>query len=241
VIVEATSRATQLIEQHVGRRNKEIDALRRESARLAERLKALLENDVTVKVDVKHQEPFTIKSPVPPSAPRRASRPTNDAVYDPDRPLKAERKPLAALASVYPAGMTEAQWAVAAGLKRTGGTWGTYVSRLRMAGRIAEQGDMFFATEQGIADLGGDIPQLPPPGPALVEFWAGKITGASKMLRYIAEQYPNFITRDDLGAALDLATGGGTFGTYLSRLRKPGLIEEQGDQLRAAPQLMEAA
>lgn len=174
-----------------------------------------------------------------PAAPRSVT-PSGD---DSDRPLKAERKPLAALASAYPAGMTEAQWAVAAGLKRTGGTWGTYLSRLRMAGRIVEQGDTFFATEQGIADLGGDIPQLPPPGPQLVEFWAGKITGASKMLRYLAGVYPNFITRDELAAGLEppLTVTGGTFGTYLSRLRAPGLIEEQGDQLRAAPQLMEAA
>jgi hypothetical protein len=127
------------------------------------------------------------------------------------------------------------------GLKRSGGTWGTYVSRLRMAGRIAEQGDIFYATEQGIADLGGDIPTMPPPGPQLVDFWARKIKAASKLLRYLADQYPNFITREELGSALSLSTAGGTFGTYLSRLRTPGLIEEQGDQLRAAPQLMEAA
>jgi uncharacterized protein DUF87 len=156
-----------------------------------------------------------------------------------ERPLKAERKPLAVLASVYPAGMTEAQWAVAAGLKRSGGTWGTYLSRLRMAGRITAQGDLFFATEQGIADLGGDVPMLPPPGPQLVDFWAGKITGASKMLRCLAGQYPAFVTRDALAAALDLTGSGGTFGTYLSRLRTPGLIEERGDELRAAPSLME--
>jgi hypothetical protein len=39
-------------------------------------------------------------------------------------------KPLAALAGVYPAGMTEPQWAIAAGYKRSGGTWGAYKSRL---------------------------------------------------------------------------------------------------------------
>jgi hypothetical protein len=105
----------------------------------------------------------------------------------------------------------------------------------------ARQEGIFYATEQGIADLGGDIPTMPPPGPQLVDFWARKIKAASKLLRYLADQYPNFITREELGSALSLSTAGGTFGTYLSRLRTPGLIEEQGDQLRAAPQLMEAA
>jgi hypothetical protein len=43
-------------------------------------------------------------------------------------------KPLAALAGVYPAGMTEPQWATAAGYKRSGGTWGAYKRRLKAAG-----------------------------------------------------------------------------------------------------------
>lgn len=176
---------------------------------------------------------------VPPSSPAPARPAAPDASGD--RPLGAERKPLSALAAVHPAGMTEAQWAVAAGLKRKGGTWSTYLSRLRQAGRIEKQGDLYVATAQGIADLGGDIATLPPPGPALVQFWIGKINGVGPMLNRLAEIYPAWTTREQLGADINLATSGGTFSTYLSRLRTPGLIEVSGDQVRAAPQLMEAA
>lgn len=178
----------------------------------------------------------------PPAAPivrpvqASAPRPLDDGEV---KPLGAERRPLAVLVSVHPAGMTEAQWALGTGLKRKGGTWGTYVSRLRTAGRIEKRGDLFYATEQGIADVGGSVEPMPPPGDLLVDYWASKIPGAAPMLRCLAGFYPNWLTREDLADQLNLAAGGGTFGTYLSRLRAPGLIEEDGEKrVRAHPDLM---
>lgn len=180
----------------------------------------------------------------PPPAERRsisAKKANGSTPHSPDRPLAAERRPLAVLASVFPAGMTEAQWAVAAGLKRTGGTWSTYVSRLRSAGRIERDGSLYLATQSGIDDLGEVVEPLPSPGPDLVEFWASRISGAHKLLRHLAGEYPDWTTRQDLAEALSLAADGGTFSTYLSRLRAPGLIEEDGvKRLRAARDLMEA-
>lgn len=168
------------------------------------------------------------------------ARPAKTAI-DSDRPLGAERRPLAALCSVYPAGMTEAQWAVASGLKRTGGTWSTYLSRLRMAGRIEERGGEYFATETGIADVGADVQPLPPPGHGLVAYWAEKIPAVGPMLRRLAEVYPEALSREQLAADLNLTATAGTFSTYLSRLRSPGLIEEGSDKsVRAAGSLMEA-
>ncbi len=155
-----------------------------------------------------------------------------------DRPLGAERKPLSVLVGVLPAGMTEAQWAVAAGLKRTGGTWSTYLSRLRMAGRVMEQGGLWYATDKGREDVGADFQPMPPPGRELVAFWKQRITAVGPMLDCLAEFYPHMIERSQLATTLDLAAGAGTFNTYLSRLRSAGLIEEDGQRLRAAPSLM---
>jgi len=155
------------------------------------------------------------------------------------KPMGAERNPLGVLASVYPAGMTEAQWAVASGLKRGGGTWNAYVSRLRTAGRIERRGDSYFATLQGVTDLGDAVPTMPPPGPRLVDFWASRISGAGPMLRWLADRYPAWTSREAVGAALALTPGGGTFNAYLSRLRSPGLIEVDGQLVRAAKQVME--
>lgn len=175
----------------------------------------------------------TYSKPVPQLKPQPPIAHTGDG-----RALGAERKPLAALVAVYPAGMTEAQWAVSAGLKRSGGTWGTYVSRLRAGGRIEQRDGLFFATESAFSELGDSVPTLPPPGPELVEFWIGKISGVGPMLRVIAEQYPGEISRSDLAVTLNMAESGGTFGTYISRLRAPGLIDVSKTGLRASDALM---
>jgi uncharacterized protein len=166
-------------------------------------------------------------------------KPTPAASGDGSIPvLGAERKPLAALAAVSPAGMTEAQWAVAAGLKRKGGTWGTYLSRLRTAGCIERSGNEYFATETGIAAAGDSVVAMPPPGPELVAFWKSKISSIGPMLDALARHYPSWITRDELAGEINMAAGGGSFGTYISRLRSPGLIETDGANVRCSPSLM---
>nr|WP_246701114.1 DUF87 domain-containing protein [Rhodopseudomonas sp. BR0C11] len=152
--------------------------------------------------------------------------------------LRAEKRPLAALAAVFPAGMTEAQWAVAAELKRSGGTWATYLSRLRTAMCIEKRGNEYFATPIGISAAGESVTPMPPPGPDLVAFWKSKIGGVGPMLDALAERYPRWTTRADLAEAIGLAVTGGTFATYVSRLKSPGLIETDGNQIRCAPALM---
>ena len=50
--------------------------------------------------------------------------------------------------------------------------------------------------------------------------------GAGRLLRLLADR--GLLTRDELAEAADMTASGGTFGTYLSRLRSNGLIEEDG-------------
>ena len=140
-------------------------------------------------------------------------------------------KPLAALAGVYPAGMTEAQWATAAGFKRSGGTWGTYKGRLRGAGLIEQKDGRWFATATG-AEAVGDVELPPPVGPDLVRWWAAKLPGTPKLAEALIEAWPRDMTRDELALAVGMTAGGGTFGTYLGRLASPGLIERDGGVIR---------
>jgi energy-coupling factor transporter ATP-binding protein EcfA2 len=189
-------------------------------------------------------KPAKTRPPATP-APARVSPPirTNSPlrVETSSTEIGAERKPLAVLVSAYPGGMTEAQWAQIGGFKRTGGTWGTYKSRLRSAGRIQQVGDLWYATEEGVAVLGENIEPMPAPGPELVEFWCSKIGAESKILRRLAEIYPEVVTKEELADHFEMVASGGTFGTYLSRLRSNGLIESTGTTLRASPTLMERA
>lgn len=137
-------------------------------------------------------------------------------------------KPLAALAAVYPSGLTEPQWATAARYKRSGGTWGTYKSRLRGAGLIEAKEGRWFATEVG-AKAVGDVELPPAPGPNLVRWWAAKLPGTGRMAEALIEAWPNGLHRDELAARIDMVASGGSFGTYLSRLAGPGLITRDGE------------
>lgn len=146
-------------------------------------------------------------------------------------------KPLAALAGVFPAGMTEPQWATAAGYKRSGGTWGTYKSRLRGAGLIEAKDGRWFATEAGARAV-GDVEMPPAPGPDLVRWWAAKLPGTSRMAEVLIEAGPQGLDRETLAQRLDMSAAGGSFGTYLSRLASPGLIERSGGIIRLSPEVM---
>ena len=155
-----------------------------------------------------------------------------------DRKLGAERKPLAALAAVYPSGLTEAQWAARSGLKRTGGTWSTYKSRLRSADLIEERGDRFFATEAGAGAV-GDVELPPPPSPDLVRWWADKLPGVGPMAEALIAAYPRWLSREELAERCEIAVSGGTFSTYLSRLAGPDLIERDKERgVRLNPEMM---
>lgn len=178
-------------------------------------------------------------SPALPAIPR-APRPSRvpAPVIDADGSVPAGcAKPLAALAGVYPAGLTEPQWATAAGYKRSGGTWGTYKSRLRGAGLIESREGRWFATEAGASAV-GDVELPPPPGSDLVRWWAAKLPGTSRMAEALIEAGPDGLTRDELAERLDMAAAGGSFGTYLSRLAGPGVIERGGGIIRLSPDVM---
>ena len=56
----------------------------------------------------------------------------------------AELHILCVLAQRHPARFSEAQWATLAGMERTGHAWGTYLSRLRVAGYIIEDAGRTF-------------------------------------------------------------------------------------------------
>jgi uncharacterized protein len=148
-------------------------------------------------------------------------------------------KPLAALAGVYPAGMSEAQWATAAGYKRTGGTWQAYKSRLRGADLIESRGGLWFATEEGAGAV-GDVELPPAPGPDLARWWAAKIHGTPKLVEALIEAWPDMLAKDELAQRIGMTASGGSFQAYVSRLRSPGLIEQHAGGIRLSDEVMGA-
>jgi hypothetical protein len=175
-------------------------------------------------------------SPAPPPAPRQPA-PARAAPQSDGSVPPGCAKPLAALAAVYPSGLTEAQWATSAGYKRSGGTWGTYKGRLRSAGLIEQREGRWFATEVGAAAV-GDVELPPAPGPDLVRWWAAKLPGTTKMAEALIEAWPEWLSRDELAARLEMSAAGGTFGTYVGRLAGPGVVERGSDGIRLTCEIM---
>jgi hypothetical protein len=137
-----------------------------------------------------------------------------------------ELRILRVLAARHPARFTRAQWATLSGMKRTGGTWQTYVSRLRTAGYIDEDGGTVGVTPAGLEAAGQvDRPALG----SVIQQWKSALgSGPSKMIDALMAVYPRGMDRANLADRTGMTATGGTFQTYLSRLKSNGLVDVKG-------------
>lgn len=135
-------------------------------------------------------------------------------------------------------GLNKRQLGVRAGLSSTSGTFGTYLGKLRSIGWIDGTGDAMTLTADGVAALGNYQPL--PEGEALLTHWLSELGsgGAGRMLRTLADVYPEALTKEALGVLAEISHTSGTFGTYLGKLRTLELIEGKTD-LRAAAEFFE--
>lgn len=138
--------------------------------------------------------------------------------------LGAERRPLQILVDRAPAAFTEAQWATLAGMKRTGGTWAAYKSRLKTAGMIEQDGGLWRASALALAS----IKRAPPKGDPLDQWRAALGGGPSKLIDILVEARAP-VSREHLAEAAGMTSSGGTFAAYLSRLKSNGVIEKSDD------------
>ncbi len=182
-------------------------------------------------------KPLTAYHNVRPAAEKA---PTESIIFTPKligvAPLpKGERAILTALAQAG-APKSKAYVAITAGYAPGGGSFQTYLSRLRSAGLIepALEGRIAITTT-GLDELG---PFKPLPDDR-VSHWLGQLgKGQRTILEVLVRQYPKGISKAELGTMSGYEAGGGSFQTYLSRLRTRGLIEGVGGEIRAAAELM---
>jgi hypothetical protein len=183
----------------------------------------------------------SLERPRPPQRldPARRRQPGRAPVPGAEAPrLKAgARRILDALARHHPMVLTRAQAATLAGLKVTGGTFTSYWSTLKTAGLIEELGGEVGITDAGLAAAGVEVPE-PMGTDEVLDMWRGALKrGAREMLDALVEVYPDTLSREKLAEVSGIAAGGGTFGSYLSSLRRNGLVEVDGRSVRASPTL----
>lgn len=154
-----------------------------------------------------------------------------------DVQLKAgARTILFVLASRHPDRLTRAQIGTLAGFKPSGGTFGSYISVLKVNGLITVEGDSYGITGKGMAvPLDQEVPQTPE---ERREMWKGRLKKSARdMFDEIVKAYPEGLTKEELGQRLNMIHTGGTFGSYLSVMRTSGLIKTEGEVIKASEDL----
>jgi hypothetical protein len=150
---------------------------------------------------------------------------------------RSERKILKFLALRAGKSFTSAQVGALTGFKHTGGSFNTYLSRLRAAGLIeGSRGDIRCADpERAAAVLGSEYSA---PERSQLEAWLNDLGGGEKKIYQVVFENPDTtFTKAELGEAVAMQPSGGSFNTYLSRLSTLGLIERNGDQVRLNPEV----
>ena len=146
-------------------------------------------------------------------------------------------KMLKVVASFHPNPITKFQMATLSGFSAKGGTFNTYLYELKRNEWLYEENKRYIITADGIKNV-GDYSNLPTESSELVDLWGSKFrAGASKLLKAIANVYPNSIEKEELGTITDFTISGGTFNTYLSELKRNNLIIIQGNELKASKEL----
>jgi len=181
--------------------------------------------------------PRAMPAPAPPRAPLREvlEETRSDASLD-----AGARRMLLVLGQRYALdgkSLPKRQLATMSGFQVNGGSFKTYLSRLRSGGYMEGSAELTI-TPRGIEYL-GELPQTPKTTDEMVEMWSAKFDGKAKdMLKHLVRIYPEEVSKEELAAAVDMDVMGGSFKTYMSRLRSNGLIvAERGGPIRASESL----
>jgi hypothetical protein len=214
-IGDATAHVTRLIERHLAQRDKQLGTLRTEGERVIKRLKAIIDQDVTVKVEVRHNEPFTIAASNDKLRPARAiiSAPAGDGTFT--GPQMKVLRSLAMWRALGHDAPSREMVAAVAGYSPSSGGYNNLLGGLASAGAIGKpmQGCLSLLTE-GIEVIGKDdgrdllIATLSNP--------QRKIIGA------LVDTGTK--TRDDVGAATGYSPSSGGFNNLLGSLGTLGIL-----------------
>ena len=137
----------------------------------------------------------------------------------------------------YPMKFTRSQWATLSDISARSGTFSSYLSAIRAAGLIVEEGDLFSASEFAIEYLGEIVP-APQTPEEIRKMWRSKLKeGARRMFDVLEQHYPEPLMREDLAAAAEISPNSGTFSSYLSSLRTNNLITVQGREVKLSEDL----
>jgi HAMP domain-containing protein len=206
------------------KRYDEFEHLKRETNRLLQKLQAALENEnVTVNVDIKHNEPITVKS----SGGNSPVRPRERISLESGELTPYQVDILAGLALLEAIGRKESKRALvaaAAGKAVGSSTFEKYVARLRSDGLIEYGLGTIRLSERGravapISDESLTSEELHRKVLALFTPYQQSV------VRALIAAYPEALTREQLGERAGLQSTSSTFEKYVAALRSAEVLE----------------
>ncbi len=145
------------------------------------------------------------------------------------------------LASRHPLTLTRAQLGTLARFTPSGGTFGTYFSRLKGFGLLEEDASGNVRVTPAGLEFVGEVPSAPTSPEEALAMWKRNLKkGAAAMLQAVVDAGPDGISKEELAERTGFTMTGGTYGTYLSILQRNGLVEVRGEQVHATEMLLEA-
>ncbi|WP_421859535.1 hypothetical protein [Oricola sp.] len=121
--------------------------------------------------------------------------------------------------------------AVTAGLSPKASTFGVYTSKLSDLGYVETAGPGAIRLTES-----GKRRAHPPADAKVLDMAMAKVSNrAAEALRFVADRYPESISRDEIADQMCLSRTASTLGVYLSESSKLGFIETDGPgRVRAA-------
>jgi hypothetical protein len=177
-------------------------------------------------------------APSPPSGPPSNGRARGSSPDHGNQKRSGGRhRILVVLAQFHPGSCTDRKIGLLAELAVGGGTFSTYIGRLRKDGLIAFGSRSSITITQDGLDFLGDSWSPLPTGNALRDHWLHKFTGGKRrILEALFDTYPSALDREELALQSDLTANAGTFSTYLGKLHTLDLTEGR-NPIRASPLL----
>jgi len=205
----------------------------------------------------KRQTPVApVRAPAPAAAPVRDARHAPSAPHPripaPAAPMTAARgtlstksgkdRVLIALARRHPTRLTRAQLATLSGLSITSGHYTNILSELRTAGFADEDHAGFGLTSAG-QDQCHQFLGIAQSVDEVRAMWQQNLGGTEwRLLNWLIQSEEanpeRYWTRDEVAEGNGLSTTSGHYTNMLSTLRRNGLLEEQGSNLRVTRSLM---
>lgn len=225
-VLAAVGRATQMVDQRLSTRQKNIEQLRDNARKIVASLKLALDDDtpVEISVAVHKNEPFTVSPPKQkaPSVPRI----TDGSISG------AQQKILDSVATLNELGVeqpTLVQVALFVGISHTTGSYLQNVRDLAEAGFLERGNGQVTLTALGQKASQSDADRDP------IEFWKQKLPGAqSKLLSLILEQHPAPISKEDLAVKAGVSHTTGSYQQNLRDMRTYGIVDIEAGQVVAS-------